>query len=324
MRTVRLGRTEQVTSAVSFGTWSHGGPKTVGRRAVGWSGTDDEQAVAALELAAERGIVHWDTADAYGDGKAEELIGRTWKRVARDRIFLATKIGWDPGPHAHHYHPAQIRERLERSLRYLSTDHVDLYYFHRCEFGKADAYLDDAVAIFNDLRDAGKIRFIGLSDWDLPKLKGYAERIDPDVVQPYRNVLDDNYEASGLKSWVEGADAGVAWFSPIKHGLLLGKYTSPTSFEEGDMRNGIPGFRDQRLLDRLRGCRDQLIERFSDRTNQPVLMALLVRGKADAPTSCVLLGMRNTGQVESAAALGEMLTPGEAEWVRRLYKEAPA
>ncbi len=320
MRKLRLGRTGREVSAVSFGTWSHGGPKTVGKEAVGWSGHDDRQATAALELAAERGIVHWDTADVYGDGHAEELIGGVWERVPRDRIFLATKIGWDPGPHGHAYHPEQIRERLERSLRLLRTDRVDLYYFHRCEFGRDDAYLDDAVALFRELRDEGKIGFIGLSDWDLYKLVRYARRVAPDVVQPYRNVLDDAYSASGLKTWVEANDAGVAWFSPLKHGLLLGKYDAPTTFEEGDMRNRIPGFRDPAVLDHLRRCRDRVTERFGARTDQPVLMALVGALLADAPTACTLLGMRNPAQVEAAAELGDLLTADEAEWVRTLYR----
>ncbi len=320
MRMLRFGRTEHEVPAVSFGTWSHGGPKVVGKEAVGWAGHDDELAVAALALAAERGIVHWDTADVYGDGHAEELIGRVWEQVPRERVFLATKIGWDPGPHGHQYHPTQIRERLERSLSLLRTERVDLYYFHRCEFGKDDVYLDDAVTVFRELRDEGKIGSIGLSDWDLYKLTRYASRIEPDVVQPYRNVVDDSYTSSGLRGWVEENDAGVAWFSPLKHGLLLGKYERPTTFDEGDMRNRIPGFRDQATLDHLRRCRERVTERFGDRTDQPVLMALLGALLADAPTACVLLGMRNRQQVEAAAALGDLLSPEEAEWVRALYR----
>ncbi len=320
MRRLRFGRTGREVPAVSFGTWSHGGPKTVGKEAVGWAGHDDARAVAALALAAERGITHWDTADVYGDGHAEELIGRLWDQVPRDRIFLATKIGWDPGPHGHAYHPDQIRERLERSLGLLGTDRVELYYFHRCEFGRDDAYLDDAVSVFRELKDEGKIRFIGLSDWDLTKLARYAKRVEPDVVQPYRNVLDDDYAASGLQAWVEANDAGIAWFSPLKHGLLLGKYEAPVTFEKGDMRNRIPGFRDQALLDHLRRCREEVTARFGARTSQPVLMALVGALLADAPTACVLLGMRNPGQVEAAAALGDLLTAEEAEWVRALYR----
>jgi aryl-alcohol dehydrogenase-like predicted oxidoreductase len=321
MKTIRFGRTGSQVSAISFGTWSHGGPKTVDDQAVGWSGHDDDQAVAALALAAEGGIVHWDTADVYGDGNAERLIGRLWTEVPRERIFLASKIGWDPGPYGHAYHPRQIEERLERSLELLGTDYLDLYYFHNCDFGSDDAYLDDAVALFRKLRDEGKIRSIGLSDWDLDKLTGYAERVEPDVVQPYRNVVDDDMESSGLAAWVEANDAGVAYFSPLKHGLLLGKYERPMEFAEGDMRRRIHGFRDQRYLDHLRRCREEVTRRFRERSSQPVLLALLGALLADSPSGCVLLGMRNPAQVEAAAAIGELLGADEALWVRDLYQD---
>ena len=93
-------------------------------------------------------------------------------------------------------------------------------------------------------RDEGKIRFIGLSDWDARKIMKFIERVDPDVVQPFRNIIDDEYDSSGLKAWVDAHDLGVAFFSPLKHGLLTGKYDEPQSFPEGDFRSTIAEFRD--------------------------------------------------------------------------------
>ncbi len=320
MRRIRLGRTGEKVSAVAFGTWSHGGAKTVAGRPVGWSGHDDGLARAALERAWELGIDHWDTADVYGDGHAEELIGSLWKRVPRDQIFLATKVGWAPGPEGNHYHPRQIRERLERSLRLLATDRVDLHYFHRCDFGPRDRFLDDAVETMRALRSEGKFRFLGLSDWDANKLARYARRIEPDVVQPYRNVVDDAYRPSGLEEWVTSHDAGAAFFSPLKHGLLLGKYERPPSFERGDIRSGIPAFRNRSVLTHLRRCRDE-IRRLFPESPQPVLHALVGVLLHDAPSACVLLGIRNPDQAEAAAAVGEPLTAEQAQEVRSLYRE---
>ena len=319
MRSVRLGRTGVEVSAISLGTWSHGGPKQVRGRPVGWSGHDEEQALAALERAAELGITHWDTADVYGDGAAERLIARALRRVPRERLFLASKVGWDPGSHEHAYDPRQIRARLERSLRYLGAEAIDLYYFHHCDFGPGDRYLDDALATLHQAREEGKLRWIGLSDWNPAKVARLAPRVDPDVVQPYRNVLDDSYRESGLATWVERADAGVAFFSPLKHGLLLGKYTEPTEFPEGDMRAGVQGFRDPDLIAHLRRCRAEVEARFAGEP-QPVLRAVLGVLLADAPTGCVLVGMRDPRQAEAAAAAGEPLDADEAAWVRRLYR----
>ena len=136
MRRVRLGRTEVEVSAVSVGTWPYSGPNVADGRSVGWSGHEPEQAKAALRTAFELGIDHWDTADVYGDGRSEQLLGEMLGELPRDKLFLASKTGWDPGAYGHFYHPDGIRERLERSLQYLGTDHLDLYYLHHCDFGR--------------------------------------------------------------------------------------------------------------------------------------------------------------------------------------------
>ncbi len=318
MRTIRFGRTGESVSAVALGTWAHGGPRRHSGVAVGWGGHDDEDARAALVRAAEVGITHWDTADAYGDGRSEQLIGSVWGGVDRRSIFLATKVGWLKGPYEHYYHPEQIRAQLERSLANLRTDVIDLYYLHHCDFGPDDVQLDDALEVLQRARSEGKIRYIGLSDWKSAKILRLCPRVDPDVVQPYRNVMDDGYAGSGLDRWVEAHDLGVAFFSPLKHGLLLGKYTEPTHFEDGDMRGRLPAFRDEEILRRLRANRDEVTRRL--RHPQPMLQALVGSLLEDSPTASVLLGQRRPGQVESAATLGEPLDAETAAWVRALYK----
>ncbi len=322
MHEVRLGRTEVRVPAVAVGTWGHGGPKTVGGEPVGWSGADDGLAREALVRAAELGLTHWDTADVYGDGHAEELIGGLWHRVDRRRIFLASKVGWDPGPWEGFYHPHQIRDRLERSLRLLRTEWIDLYYLHHCDFGPGNGRLEGAIELLRRCREEGKIRFIGLSDWSSQKILRYASAVDPDVVQPYRNVRDDGYAGSGLDRWVTAHDAGVAFFSPLKHGLLLGGYLEPPVFEEGDHRRRIAEFRDPAVLDHLRDCGERVRRRFAGHP-QPVLHALVGALLTGQPSACVLLGARRPEHVAAAATLGEPLSAEDAEWVRRLYR-APA
>ncbi|HVT02015.1 MAG TPA: aldo/keto reductase [Thermoanaerobaculia bacterium] len=319
MKTIRFGRTNVEVPTVSLGTWGQGGPNTVAGNSVGWSGNDDQLASEALRRAWEVGITHWDTADVYGNGHAEKLIGAVWEIVPRDEIFLATKVGWDPGPYGHFYDPRQIRSQMERSLQNLKIDHVDLYYLHHCDFGPADEYFDDALATVRKLHEEGKTRFLGLSDWDSSKIMRFIDRVDPDVVQPYRNVLDDTYESSGLKAWVDENDAGVAFFSPIKHGLLLGKYETPVTFPEGDFRRGIAEFGDAAALRRMVAARKEIETRFAA-DPQPVLRALLGTLLTDVPTGCVLLGQRTPRHVEAASHVGGPLTHSDASWVRSLYQ----
>lgn len=321
MRTFRFGRTNAQVPAISLGTWGHGGPNMAGDAPVGWSGHDDRLAKAALVEAHRQGITHWDTADAYGSGHAEQLIGEVFAEgLPRKDVFLASKFGYQTGPSGHWYDPEFMRSQCEASLRNMQTDVIDLYYFHHCDFGPNDEYFDDALAAMRRFRDEGKIRFIGLSDWDGRKIMKFIERVDPDAVQPYRNVIDDDYESSGLKAWVESHDLGVAFFSPLKHGLLLGKYDEPQTFAEGDFRSGIPEFRDPKFLARMRYARDEMARRFPDQ-RQPVIHALTGALLAGNPTATVLLGQRNPKQVDAVvAAGGDALSDDDAASVRRVYR----
>jgi len=321
MRMVRLGRTNIAVPAVSLGTWGHGGPHIAEHgESVGWTGHDDAQAKEALVAAHRAGITHWDTADAYGNGNAEKLIGEVWDAVPRDDIFLASKFGWVLGPSGHFYDAKFMREQAGRSLRLMRTDVIDLYYFHHCDFGPDDQYFDDALETMHRLREEGKVRFVGLSDWDSTRLMRFIERVDPDVVQPYRNLVDDDYESSGLKEWVDDHDLGVAFFSPLKHGLLLGKYDQPIQFGEGDFRSGVADFGNAVAIARYKRAAAAMRDRFGAENAEPVLHAVVGALLTDNPTACVLLGQRNARQVVAAAAVGEALSEEDAQWVRAQYR----
>jgi aryl-alcohol dehydrogenase-like predicted oxidoreductase len=320
VKTIRFGRTNVSVPLVSLGTWGHGGERvTADGSSVGWAGHDDAAAKQAILTAWRNGISHWDTADVYGDGQAERLIGSMWGEVPREEIFLATKVGWDRGEYPHFYHPNLIRERTERSLKNLRTDVIDLHYFHHCDFGEKGEYFDDALEAMQKLREQGKFRFLGLSDWDGSKIMRYIDRVQPDVVQPYRNVVDDDYVTSGLRDWVDRNDLGVAFFSPIKHGLLLGKYDEPVEFPEGDFRSNVPEFRDAAALARMKRASAALRERFAD-WEEPVLGPLIGALRSDSPTSTVLLGQRTPRQAEAAARVGGAISREEADWVRQQYR----
>ncbi len=319
MKSIVLGRTGVQVSAISLGTWSYGGENKAGNQSVGWAGQRDEDSRAALIRAWELGINHWDTADVYGNGRSEAIIGSVWDTVPRNEIFLATKVGWDQGGFDHFYHPHMIRSHMEQSLRNLKTDTVDLYYLHHCNFGDQDEFLDDAIDLLRRFREEGKIRFMGLSDWFSEKIMRFIKAVDPDVVQPYRNVMDDTYESSGLKTWVEDHHLGICFFSPLKHGLLTGKYREPQVFPEGDFRRNVSEFHDAAIIQKIRANRSALEKRFQDHPH-PVLHGLVDALLSDAPTGCVLLGQRNPQQVEAAATLGTPLASDDVSWIKDLFR----
>lgn len=324
--TFRFGRTGLMVPRVSLGTWAYGGENLAGTAEVGWSGHDEGQAIAAMQLAYQRGITHWDTADVYGNGRSEELIGSMWARgIPRDRITLASKVGWYRGDYPHFYHPDLVREQLEGSLRRLKTDHIEVFYLHHCDFGPDDRWLGPALQILRDARAAGKIGFIGLSDWDDGLLMRHLATVDPDVIQPYRNVTHDEFHASGLAAWVDHHDLGVAFFSPLRHGLLLGKYTQPPTFPHGDFRNSDPVFSDAAALTRLAENARVIRARFADRSSEPVIAALIAACLFDAKNATVLLGQRTPAQVEAAYAAASLpLEFEELAWIRSLYFGFPA
>ena len=279
----------------------------------------DTDSKKALLKAHEVGINHWDTADVYGDGRSEGIIGGMWGDISRHDIFLATKVGWDMGTYSHWYHPKKMIQNMERSLKNLKTDCVDLMYLHHCNFGKNGEYFDDAMDVLIKFRKDGKTNFIGLSDWSDEKIMRYIYKVGPDVVQPYRNVMDSSYESSGLKEYIDSNNTGVCFFSPIKHGLLTGKYKSPPKFKKGDYRRNVEAFNSQEIIDKLLENRTKLEDRFKEHP-QPVMHGLIAPLLEDAPTGCVLLGQRNIDQVIRASELGGIISKEDARWVKGIYK----
>jgi aryl-alcohol dehydrogenase-like predicted oxidoreductase len=321
MEQIRFGRIGRKVSAISLGTWSFGSANVnAAGYPVGWAGQEEHDSLEVLMYSWEHGINHWDTADVYGSGRSEIIIGKVWPSIPRNDIFLATKVGFDKGEYDYFYHPKLIVGNLEKSLKNLNTDFIDLYYFHHCHFGESETLLDDAIALMHRFRDEGKIRFIGLSDWKMALVMKYIDLVNPDAVQTYRNVMDDDYEASGLRPWIEKNDAGIAYFSPIKHGLLTGKYSTPPSFEEGDFRLNVEEFQDRKLIKKLQENRILLESRFKEHP-QPVMHGLVDALLTDSPTGCVLLGQRNKSQSAAASELGTALSAKDAAWVKKLYSK---
>ena len=319
MRKIILGRTEASVSAISLGTWAFGGENKVGKKSVGWANQSDRDSRSVLIKAWGKNINHWDTADVYGEGHSERIIGSMWEDIPRNSIFLATKVGWDMGPFSHWYHPKHMKNKIEESLTNLKTDYIDLLYLHHCNFGKQDEYFDDAVEVLKSFQSQGKIRFTGLSDWSNERIVKYLDACSPDVIQPYRNIMDNTYEKSGLKNIVNKNNLGVCFFSPLKHGLLTGKYKNTTVFKDGDHRSGIKDFQNKNKIKKIMLNCEKLEKKFFNYKN-PIMYGIVNALFLDSPTGCVLLGQRNINQVETASSLGEILSEEDTNWVKSLYK----
>ena len=131
--------------------------------------------------------------------------------------------------------------------------------------------------------------------------------------------MDNTYEESGLKTIVNKNNLGVCFFSPLKHGLLTGKYKTTAVFKDGDHRSGIKDFQNKDKIKKIMLNCEKLEKRFFHYDN-PIMHGIVNALFFDSPTGCVLLGQRNINQVETASSLGEILSEEDTNWVKSLYK----
>ena len=242
MQTRELGRhTGITTSALGFGCWAIGGPFQGPGHAAGWGEVDDAESIAALRRGLELGVTLFDTADVYGTGHSEEVLGRALEGE-RDRVAMATKFGNTfaegsgvmTGSDAS---PAYIREACEASLRRLRTDRIDLYQCHLGDLPRAVA--EDVIATLDQLRDDGLIRAYGISTDSLEHAQPWAGRDGCAAVQHVLNVLEDADELLALC-----ARAGLASLnrSPLAMGLLSGKFDHTSQLPRDDVRGSGVGW----------------------------------------------------------------------------------
>jgi myo-inositol catabolism protein IolS len=315
-----LGRSGLRVSEVSLGCWAIGGPSWRDGDPVGWSGNDDNESLAGLRRAHELGINHLDTADVYGDGHSERVIGQFLKDVSRDSVVVASKVGWFRGTAPNAMQPVHIRHQLEQTLTNLGTDHVDLFYFHNTNFGPNDLYLEEAADTMRELQKEGKIRVIGQSAYSYADFMRVCPVTRPDVLQFHYNAFGNEFDKPGtqLFQWAEQENLGVVLFGPLAQGLLLDKFDpeNPSQFGEGDIRSTNQSYSKERLLE-IRRQLQPLKEHFGHDT-QDLVRAAIQYALAQSPNACVIPGFKNIRQVESnASAAGSPLTSQEVELIKQ-------
>lgn len=221
MRTCTLGPEGPAVSVIGFGAWALGGPWEYG-----WGPTDDQAGIAAIHQALDSGITLVDTADVYGFGHSEEIVGQALAG-RRQQVFLATKGGtaWDAsGKTSYNSRAAYLQGAIEASLRRLGTDYVDLYQIH---WPDPTTPCEETARALEDILASGKTRYVGVSNFspNQMELLGCQRLL---TTQNRYNLLEREAEAA-LLPFCRQQGVSVLAYAPLAHGLLTGKFTTELS-----------------------------------------------------------------------------------------------
>ena len=234
-RKKRLGRTGLEVNPAAFGAWAIGGGVTIGGFGIGYGSVNDSESAAAVERAVGLGVNLIDTADAYGAGHSEELLGNVlggrW-----DGVYLATKVGnerRDPEPGRKNFARDYVIAACEKSLKRLRKDVIDIYQLH----GPPEEIVDrgEIFETLDLLKQQGKIRFIGVSVNEAEQGLRLIREDRVDVIQVRYNLLDRKPEKELFPLALEN-NIGIIARVPLASGILCGKFTADTKFAPDDQR----------------------------------------------------------------------------------------
>ncbi|MDD5127363.1 MAG: aldo/keto reductase [Dehalococcoidales bacterium] len=244
MKTRKLGWTDLNLTTIGLGTWAMGG----GDWSFSWGPQDDEESIAAVLRAVEKGINWIDTAPAYGLGHSEEIIGKALKKLS-GRPIIATKCGiaWDANRKtSRQLNGDTIRREVEDSLKRLGIDVIDLYQVH---WPDPDAELESAWQQIAKMVQEGKVRYAGVCNCSIAQLKRIQPIHPVASLQPPYSMIERGAEDTGLLDYCRAQNIGVVVYSPMQKGLLTGKFTRERvqGLPEDDHRRRDANFQEPRL-----------------------------------------------------------------------------
>jgi len=282
-----LGSTTLRVSVVSLGTWVFGGDN--------WGKVDDNESIASIQKAIDSGINLIDTAPVYGNGHAEEIVGKAIKGN-RDKVFIATKCGLQKRERTfiHDLRPSEIRKELERSLSRLNIDRLDLY---QCHWPDPKTPIEATLEEMLKMQSEGKIDHIGVSNFDLPLLEE-ALRIAPVVsIQVHYSLLERSVEEGHLLQFCKKKGIGVMTYGSLGGGLLTGKYKNLPTFPKKDARRFFYPFYKRQEWTRYHGF-VEAIQKIAQEKRKPVVQVALNWLIQQSGVTTALVGARTMEQVE--------------------------
>ncbi len=319
MQKKQLGNSDMQITPLGVGAWAIGG----GGWAFGWGSQDDKDSIDAIHAAIEKGINWIDTAAVYGLGHSEEVVARALEGMTeKPYIFTKCERIWNEKREIGKSLKADSIEReVEASLRRLKVDVIDLYQIH---WPEPDEDIEEGWTTMAKLKEQGKVRYIGVSNFNVAQLKRAAEIAPITSLQPPYSMLSPEIEQEILPYCGEN-NIGVIVYSPMKSGLLTGKMTREriSSMPDDDFRKRTPQFQEPKLSRNL-----ELVERMRaigdkhGRTPGEVAIAWTLRRPE---VTAAIVGMRAPGQVDGVLGAADFrLSPAEVDELTQFLQTHPA
>jgi aryl-alcohol dehydrogenase-like predicted oxidoreductase len=301
-----LGNSDLHLTAVGFGAWAIGG----GNWEFAWGAQDDKESVTTIERALERGINWIDTAAIYGLGHSEEVVARALKNTPKKPyVFTKCSMRWHADRSIYRSLKREsLREEVENSLRRLSVDVIDLYQIH---WPNPEAEIEEGWEALARLKDEGKVRHIGVSNFNVAQMKRALKIAPITSLQPPYSLINRNVEAEILPFCKEN-NIGVINYSPMASGLLTGKMTSQRikALPADDWRSRAAQFQEPKLSHNLKLV--EILRAIGDKHNvEPGVVAVAWTLRHPAITAAIV-GARRPDQVDGTlAAASFRLAPEE-------------
>ena len=286
-----FGQTGLDVSAVGFGCWELGG---------GYGHFDENEVIEAVQRALDLGINCFDTAEGYGFGKSEDLLARALG-PRRKEITLVTKfgIGYEGREKGRDSRPEMVQAAVERSLKFLKTDYIDVYLVH---WPDVNTPFDETMLALEALVQAGKVRFVGVSNFRQEQLRACmaARRVD---VGQYGYHLFDRRMDKEIFPYIKENNIGLMTYGSLAHGLLTGAFSPETTFEESDWRSkggafGLKLFAPENFATNLAVVEE--LKQIAARHDKSVANLALAWVLSNPAVSVALIGFRRPAEVEAS------------------------
>jgi aryl-alcohol dehydrogenase-like predicted oxidoreductase len=305
----RLGMTDLEVSPIAFGTWQLGGE---------WGQFDEDEAIAAIRQARELGVNLFDTAQGYGFGASERVLGRALRDDLdhhRDDVVIATKGGLRMTGEGlvRDSSPSWIRHGVAASLDALGVDHIDIFQVH---WPDSTVPFAETAGALQEIVDAGKIRHVGVSNFDADQVSEFAQTRPVETIQPPYDLFRRDVEAAILP-YSREHDVGVLVYGALAHGLLTGAMDENTTFAPDDWRSGAPFFKGEGFRRNLEVVRE--LERFASELEVSVSRLAIAWTLANPAVEVAIVGARHPGHVEDSVAAAELsLSEADLEQIDRI------